>query len=251
MKVVTWNVNGIRAREAQVEELLAREAPDLVCLQEIKAPAAKVPAPLRPPAGYHALWHGETAYSGVSLPVNEARVAAPPAFSSPPFDFETRVVTAEVAGVTVASLYVPNGGKDFEAKLRFLEALDGWAAAAAAEGRRLLLCGDLNVTLGDADVHEKERRPGAIGQREDERALLGRLLSRGLTDVGRALDPGNTALFTWWPPWRGLRQKNVGWRIDYVVASAALAGTATRCAVLPEFGTSDHAPVVAEFGGWG
>lgn len=251
MKVVTWNVNGIRAREAQVEELLAREAPDLVCLQEIKAPAAKVPAPLRPPAGYHALWHGETAYSGVSLLVKEARVAAPPAFTFPPFDFETRAVAAEVAGVTVASLYVPNGGKDFEAKLRFLEALDAWAAAAAAEGRRLLLCGDLNVTLSDADVHEKERRAGAIGQRDDERALLGRLLSRGLTDVGRAVDPANPALFTWWPPWRGLRQKNVGWRIDYVVASAALAGSATRCAVLPEFGTSDHAPVVAEFGGWG
>jgi exodeoxyribonuclease-3 len=165
----------------------------------------------------------------------------------PPFDFETRAVTAEVGGVTVASLYVPNGGKDFEAKLRFLEALDGWAAAAQAAGRPLLLCGDLNVTRGDEDVHPRERRAGAIGQREDERALLARLLSRGLADVGRALDPGNQALFTWWPPWRGLRQKNIGWRIDYVVASDALARAATRCAVLPEFGTSDHAPVVAEF----
>jgi exodeoxyribonuclease-3 len=150
-------------------------------------------------------------------------------------------VTAEVDGLTVASLYVPNGGKDFEAKLRFLEALDAWAAAAQAAGRPLLLCGDLNVTRGDADVHEKERRAGAIGQRVDERALLDRLLSRGLVDVGRAADPDNQALFTWWPPWRGLRQKN------YVVASQPLAHTATRCAVLPEFGTSDHAPVVAEF----
>ena len=247
MKVITWNVNGIRAREGQVEELLAREAPDLVCLQEIKAPAAKVPAPLRQPAGFHAVWHGESAYSGVSLLVSSALAAAPPAFGLPPFDFETRAVTAEVDGVTVASLYVPNGGKDFEAKLRFLEQLDGWAAAAQAAGRPLLLCGDLNVTRTEADVHEKERRAGAIGQRDDERALLGRFLSRGLTDVGRTLDPSNPALFTWWPPWRGLRQKNVGWRIDYVVASEALARTATRCAVLPEFGTSDHAPVVAEF----
>jgi len=247
VKVVTWNVNGIRAREGQVAELLAREAPDLVYLQEIKAPAAKVPGPLRAPPGWHARWHGETAYSGVSLLVRGALAAAPPAFAHPSFDFETRAVTAEVDGVTVASLYVPNGGKDFEAKLRFLEALDGWAAAAQAAGRALLLCGDLNVTLTDADVHQRERRAGAVGQREDERALLGRLLSRGLTDVGRSLDPANQALFTWWPPWRGLRQKNVGWRIDYVVASAPLARTATRCAVLPEFGTSDHAPVVAEF----
>jgi len=247
VKIVTWNVNGIRAREGQVEELLAREAPDLVCLQEIKAPAAKVPAPLKAPSGWHVLWHGETAYSGVSLMVSGALAAAPPPFAHPAFDFETRAVTAEVDGVTVASLYVPNGGKDFEAKLRFLEALDGWAAAAQAAGRPLLLCGDLNVTREDLDVHQKERRPGAIGQRDDERALLARLLTRGLVDVGRTLDPDNQALFTWWPPWRGLRQKNVGWRIDYVVASTALARGATRCAVLPEFGTSDHAPVVAEF----
>jgi exodeoxyribonuclease III len=251
VKVVTWNVNGIRAREAQVEELLRREVPDVVCLQEIKAPAGKVPSGLRALPGYHGAWHGESAYSGVSLLVNGARVAAPPAFVHPPFDFETRVVAAEVAGVTVASCYVPNGGKDFEAKLRFLEALDGWVAGLQAEGRTLLLCGDLNVTRCDTDVHPKERREGAIGQREDERALLGRMLSHGVVDVGRTLDPGNEALFTWWPPWRGLRQKNVGWRIDYLVASETLARGATRCSVLPEYGTSDHAPVVAEFKGWG
>jgi exodeoxyribonuclease-3 len=251
VKVVTWNVNGIRAREAQVLELLDREAPDLVCLQEIKAPAAKVPAPLRELPGYHGCWHGESAYSGVALLVRADRVAAPPAFLHPPFDFENRTVTAQVGGVTVACLYVPNGGKDFEAKLRFVTALDAWAAGSTATGRPLLLCGDLNITATEADVHEKERRAGAIGQRDDERALLARLLGRDLVDVGRALDPSNAALFTWWPPWRGLRQKNVGWRIDYVVASRALAGQARRCRVLAEFGTSDHAPVVSEFEGWG
>jgi exodeoxyribonuclease III len=249
VKVVTWNVNGIRAREAQVLELLAREAPDLCCLQEIKAPASKVPPALLAYPGYRACWHGETAYSGVALLVREPLVAAP-RFDHPPFDLETRVVSAEVGDVTVACLYVPNGGKDFEAKVRFLAALDGWAAEASAGGRRLLLCGDLNVTASDADVHLKERKPGVIGQRDDERALLRGLLGRGLVDVGRSLDPSNDALFTWWPPWRGLRQKNVGWRIDYVVASAPLAAHATRCRVLAEFGTSDHAPVVAEFDGW-
>jgi exodeoxyribonuclease-3 len=251
VKVVTWNVNGIRAREAQVLELLDRESPDLLCLQEIKAPAAKVPESLRALPGYHAAWHGDSAYSGVALLVRAARVAGPPAFYHPPFDFETRAVAAPVDGVTVACLYVPNGGKDFEAKLRFVSALDGWAAEEAAAGRPLLLCGDLNITATPRDVHEKERREGAIGQREDERELLAALLSRGLVDVGRALDPGNAALFTWWPPWRGLRQKNVGWRIDYVVASRALSGRARRCRVLAEFGTSDHAPVVSEFEGWG
>jgi exodeoxyribonuclease-3 len=251
VKVVTWNVNGIRAREAQVLELLDRESPALVCLQEIKAPAAKVPASLRDLPGYHACWHGESAYSGVALLVRADRFPSPPSFFHPPFDFENRVVAAELGGVTVACLYVPNGGKDFEAKLRFAGALDAWAAELAGAGRPLLLCGDLNITATDADVHEKERRAGAIGQRDDERSLLSGLLGRGLVDVGRALDPANTALFTWWPPWRGLRQKNVGWRIDYVVASRALAARARRCRVLAEFGTSDHAPVVSEFDGWG
>jgi exodeoxyribonuclease-3 len=251
VKVVTWNVNGIRAREAQVLELLDRESPDLLCLQEIKAPAAKVPASLRGLPGYHACWHGESAYSGVALLVRADRLATPPAYLHPPFDFETRVVAAEVLGVTVACLYVPNGGKDFEAKLRFLTALDAWVGETTAAGRPLILCGDLNVTASDADVHEKERRAGAIGQRDDERTLLSALLARELVDVGRALDPTNPALFTWWPPWRGLRQKNVGWRIDYVVASRALAARAHRCRVLADFGTSDHAPVVSEFDGWG
>jgi exodeoxyribonuclease-3 len=251
LKVVTWNVNGIRAREAQFLELLDRERPDVVCLQEIKAPPAKVPATVRDLADYHALWHGASAYSGVSLLVRRERLAAAPAWLHPGFDFETRAVAAELDGVTVASLYVPNGGKDFDAKLRFLEALAAWTAEAQAAGRTLLLCGDVNVTRADADVHPKERRAGAIGQREDERALLARILSHGLVDVGRALDPANEALFTWWPPWRGLRQKNVGWRIDYLVATEALARRASRCCVLSEFGTSDHAPVVAVFDGWG
>ncbi len=98
------------------------------------------------------------------------------------------------------------------------------------------------------DVHPKERKAGAIGQRPDERGLVEAFLGRGLVDVGRALDPDNAGLFTYWAPWRNLRQRNIGWRIDYVVASAALASAVRRCAVLADFGTSDHAPVVAELG---
>lgn len=248
MKIVTWNVNGIRAREAQVSELLARERPEVVCLQELKAPAAKVPAPLLSLPGYHRLWHGETAYSGVGLLVREEAAPAGPAFAHPPFDLETRIAVADAGEVRVASVYVPNGGKDLGAKLRFLEALDGWAAGAQAEGRALVICGDLNVARTDLDVHPKERRAGAVGQLPEERALLERLLSRGLVDLGRAVDPENAGLFTWWAPWRSLRQRNIGWRIDYVLASAPLAARVRRCAVLADFGTSDHAPVVAELG---
>jgi len=121
-----------------------------------------------------------------------------------------------------------------------------FAAEAHAAGRALVVAGDLNVARTDLDVHPKERKPGIIGQRPDERALLERLFSHGLVDLGRALHPGDAGLFTYWAPWRSLRQRNIGWRIDYVAASEALAARAARCDVLADFGTSDHAPVIAE-----
>jgi exodeoxyribonuclease-3 len=247
VKIATWNVNGIRAREVQVLELVHREHPDVLCLQEIKAPPARVPASLCALEGYHCLWHGETAYSGVGLHVRRELLTAPPTFVHPPFDIETRIAAVDVPGATIASVYVPNGGKDYPAKLRFLEAMERWAADAAAAGRILVVAGDLNVARTDLDVHAKERKPGAIGQREDERALIDGIVGHGLVDVGRAVDPTNDGLFTYWAPWRNLRQRNIGWRIDYVLASAPLAARVHRCAVLADFGTSDHAPVVAEF----
>jgi exodeoxyribonuclease-3 len=105
----------------------------------------------------------------------------------------------------------------------------------------------MNVARTERDVHPKERKPRAIGQLPEERALIERILSRGLVDVGRALDPDNEGLFTWWAPWRNMRQRNIGWRLDYVFASEALASRATACPVRTEIGTSDHAAVVATF----
>src|SRR4051794_13945810 len=127
MKLATWNVNGIRAREAQVLELVHRERPDVLCLQEIKAPPARVPQSLCALEGYFCLWHGEPASWGVGLHVRRELVAAAPSFVPPPFDMETRIATVDLPGATVASVYVPNGGKDYAAKLRFLEAMERWA----------------------------------------------------------------------------------------------------------------------------
>src|SRR5213075_821843 len=121
------------------------------------------------------------------------------------------------------------------------------AASFQTAGRRLVLCGDMNVARTERDVHPKERKPRGIGQLPEERALLERIIGRGLADVGRALDPDNDGLFTWWPPWRNMRQRNIGWRLDYVFASTALAATATACPVQKDVGTSDHAPVMATF----
>ena len=110
-----------------------------------------------------------------------------------------------------------------------------------------MLCGDLNVAITDRDVHVKERKAKAIGQQPEERELMTRILSRGLVDLGRAFNPDRDDLFTWWPPWRNMRQRNIGWRIDYIFASTSLAATATSCPVLTDIGTSDHAPVMATF----
>ncbi len=247
MKVVTWNVNGIRARELQVLELLDTHAPDVVCLQELKAAPEQMPITLAAPAGYTTYWHGHKGYSGVGLLLKTETFGRAVTFSHPEFDHETRIVEAATGRFSVASVYVPNGGKDFAAKLAFLEAMGGWARAANAAGRSLVVCGDLNVAPTDRDVHPKERKANAIGQRPDERELLGKLVAEGLADVGRALDPDNDNLFTYWAPWRQLKERNIGWRIDFVLASEGLAKTATAARVYREFGSSDHAPLVVDF----
>src|SRR5262245_27312177 len=253
MKIATWNVNGIRARHAQVQEWIAQQRPDVVCLQEIKAAPDDIPLLLCDLDGYWCYWHGGKGYSGVALHVDKRIAAEAPAFTHPAFDHEHRIVTVEVTtdvgSVTVASIYVPNGGKDFPAKMRFLQALDEYASSFQASNRSLVVCGDLNVARTDRDVHPKERKPRAIGQLPEERTLLECIIGRGLVDVGRALDPDNDALFTWWAPWRNLRQRNIGWRLDYVLASDAVARSASSCVSLREFGTSDHAPVVTTFDG--
>ena len=201
--------------------------------------------------GYWCYWHGGKGYSGVGLHVSKALSPERPVFSHPDFNFEHRIASVDlplsVGTTTVASIYVPNGGKDFPAKMRFLEAMDAYAAAAQAAGRAIVLCGDMNVTRTEMDVHPKERKPGAIGQLPEERAVIARILGRGLVDVGRALDPTNEGLFSWWAPWRSMRQRNIGWRLDYVFASTSLAARATACPVQHDVGTSDHAPVVATF----
>ena len=199
--------------------------------------------------GYWGYWHGAKGYSGVALLVKKAACPDRLACAHPAFDFEHRIVTADLPGVTVASIYVPNGGKDFDAKMRFLEALDRVRRRAAPPARRaLVLCGDLNVARTEIDVHPKERKPRAIGQLPEERALIERILSRGLADVQRQLRS------------RRLRSVHLVGAVAQHEGSATSAGgwttcwparrcppRAVSCRVLREFGTSDHGPVVAEF----
>jgi exodeoxyribonuclease-3 len=243
MKIATWNVNGIRARETQLCEWLERDRPDVLCLQELKAEVAQIPVRCHFD-DYHVYWHGLRAYSGVSLHIRKGLFEREPEFSHPHFDMESRIVQAAIGNLVLASVYVPNGGKDYTAKIDFLQRLIEWARQLHQEGREVILCGDINIAHTEIDVHPRERKPGVIGQRPEERELFDALLGGHFVDVGRTLQPQNDALFTWWPPWRNMRARNIGWRIDYILASRSIAGSATSCVVLPEVGTSDHAPVV-------
>jgi exodeoxyribonuclease-3 len=168
-----------------------------------------------------------------------------PSFEHPSFDHETRIVSAELSNLLLVSTHMPNGGKISRPRA-FSERARRVRYADRSAGKELVVCGDLNVAREARDVHPTLQKPEQIGQTPGERAAE-RILAADLVDVGRALDPHNENLFSWWAPWRNMRQRNIGWRLDYVLASAPMALRARRCAVLADVGTSDHAPVVAEF----
>src|SRR5215831_18766556 len=186
MKVATWNVNGLRARQSQLQEWIEREQPDIVCLQEIKASLDQIPVWLCELEGYWCYWHGAKGYSGVALHVSRSLSAERPVFAHPAFDYESRIVTAAAGGRLFASIYVPNGGKDYPAKIRFLESLRQFTAELHEAGTPAVLCGDLNIARTDMDVHPKERKPRAIGQLAEERALLEGIIGNGLVDTVRS-----------------------------------------------------------------
>lgn len=249
MTVATWNVNGIRARQEQLLAWVEEQHPDVICLQEIKASPAQVPEAIAELDGYWNYWHGaEGGYSGVSIHVSRRIAPEIPVFSHPSFDMEARIVQAAVGDLLLSSVYIPNGGKDYAAKLVFMEAMGEYAETVQNSGNKLILCGDMNITRSDMDIHPSQNKPGIIGTRPDERALLEKMIGNGLVDIGRKLDPENARLFTWWPFWRAARERNLGWRLDYIFASETVARHATECVVMKEIGTSDHAPVVATFG---
>src|SRR5918993_1086780 len=134
MKIATWNVNGIRARASQLQDWMESERPDVVCLQELKAELSQVPeVVLR--QEYHAFWHCCKGYSGVSLQIRKDAVRADPVYGHPPFDLESRVVTADLGDSIIASMYVPNGGKDYPSKISFLRRTIEWAREIRAGGR--------------------------------------------------------------------------------------------------------------------
>jgi exodeoxyribonuclease-3 len=173
-------------------------------------------------------------------------LTAEPLFEVLPFDTEGRGIIAHIdRRRTIVTLYMPNGGKDYAAKIDFYGGLVAFAERAREAGRELWICGDMNVAHTDRDIHPRDLPKADIGVRPDERACFDRLLETGLVDVFRRRHPEADDLFTWWPYWRGMREKNRGWRIDYHLGSAGF-GEVGELLVHREATGSDHAPVLAE-----
>jgi exodeoxyribonuclease-3 len=257
MKLVTWNVNSIRARLPRLLELLEVHAPDVVCLQETKsAPEAFPHGPLED-AGYVAADHCAGRWDGVAV---LARAAAPPTevhcgLPGEAVEDEARWVEATVGGVRVASVYVPNGREvdtePFHQKLQFLEAMrERVRAHVGGAGGPLVVAGDLNVCLTDLDVHD----PTLVGTThitEEERARLRAVLDAGLVDAYRQLHPGERG-YTWWDYRAGHFHKGIGLRLDLVLTTPDLAARLASCGIDRGFRKgpkpSDHAPLIATFG---
>ncbi len=247
-RVISWNVNGIRAAERKgLGDWLATCAADVVAFQEIKAAPAQLPAALQAPPGYHAHWlpAERPGYSGVAtlsrLPPLEVR----PGLGDPRFDVEGRVLLTRFASFSLFNVYVPSGTTGAERvayKLAFTERLSEVLGAELAAGTPLVVVGDLNTAHQPIDLARPRENQRTSGFLPEERAALSALLARGLVDSFRQLHP-TTVKYSWWTVRAGARQRNIGWRIDYILVSSDLAPRLIDADTHPEVEGSDHCPV--------
>ena len=250
MKVATFNVNGIRARLPLLLRWLDERSPDVACLQELKAPQDKFPVDALGEAGYGAVWHGQKSWNGVAIlargcdPVERRRALAGAAD-----DAQSRYLEAEIAGVVVGCLYLPNGnpvpGPKFDYKLRWLQRLDAHARDLRDAAVPAVLAGDFNVIPAEPDVYAPQRWLDDALFRPEVRAAYRDLLAQGWTDALRALHP-EQKVYTFWKYTRNAFARNAGLRIDHLLLNAAAASRLEAGGVDREVRgwerTSDHAP---------
>ncbi len=256
MKIATYNVNGINGRLPVLLRWLEEEQPDIVCLQELKAPDERFPeTPIRD-LGYDAIWHGQKSWNGVAIlsrvgEIYETRRGLP----RDPDAAQSRYIEAAVNGVLIAGLYLPNGnprpGPRFDYKLTWFDRLIDHAGALLASGAPVVLAGDFNVMPTERDVYKPERWVNDALFAPEVRAGFVRLLDQGWTDALRTIHPDET-IYTFWDYFRNAYARNAGLRIDHLLLSPALAGRLADAQVdrhVRGWGkTSDHAPVWIELG---
>jgi exodeoxyribonuclease-3 len=250
MNIYTWNINGIRAREASLAAWLESRKPDIVVLEEVKALESEIPESIAGIEGYRKFWNGSSfkkGYSGVGLLVRDG-LFDDANCEAPPFDVENRTLVLHAPQFTLIGTYVPrgDGAEHYAVKLRYLADLKAFIAELMAEGREVVLVGDMNVALTQIDVHRSQNKPGATGLRPEERSAIEAHLELGLHDIVRELNPDKKDLFTWWPNGKFARDRNLGWRIDCIYLTDALAGKVSGVSVDLDEKSSDHAPVSVE-----
>jgi exodeoxyribonuclease-3 len=253
MRIVTWNVNSLRARLPRVLQLLAQHEPDVVCLQETKCTAGGFPEDELGQAGYAAVHHSGGRWAGVALLARSPLVPADPLCGLPgePTPAEARWCEASIADVRFASVYVPNGrtldSPEFPRKLAFLDAIA--ARAETLRGPGLLIAGDFNVAPADRDVYDPAAFVGSTHVTPEERGRLQAILDQGLLDAYRHRHPSEVQ-FTWWDYRAGNFHRGLGLRIDLALLSADLGDGELSCGIDRDYrkGTkpSDHAPLLLE-----
>ncbi|WP_289535520.1 exodeoxyribonuclease III [Pseudomonas sp. SO81] len=250
LRIATFNVNGIQSRLAALLAWLEREAPDIVCLQELKAADHKFPADALRDAGYGVLWRGQPAWNGVAILAKgmqplEIRRELPGDAS----DTQSRYLEAAAHGVIVGCLYLPNGnpqpGPKFDYKLAWFERLIAHAESLASSGHPVVLAGDYNVVPTDLDIYNPRSWQKDALLQPESRACYQRLLQQGWTDALRARFP-EERLYTFWDYFRQHWQRNSGLRIDHLLLSETLAKGLQDAGVdrwvRGEPHASDHAP---------
>ncbi|MDB5024089.1 MAG: exodeoxyribonuclease [Mucilaginibacter sp.] len=251
MKIATYNVNGVNGRLPVLLRWLNEAAPDVVCLQELKAPQENFPEKAILDAGYTALWHGQKSWNGVAIlsrigDIQEVRRALP----GDPEDIHSRYIEALVGGITIGCLYLPNGnpapGPKFDYKLRWFERLTLHAAALFATGAPVVLTGDYNVMPTELDVYKPERWVDDALFRPETRLAFKTLVEQGWTDAIRKLYP-NEVIYTFWDYFRNAYSRNAGLRIDHFLLSPHVNDRLVAAGVDRHVRgwekSSDHAPV--------
>jgi exodeoxyribonuclease-3 len=255
IRIVSANLNGVRSAASKgFFDWMASESPDIVCVQELKAQPADLHDGLRGPAGYQSFFHcaEKKGYSGVGIYCRQTPDRVIEGIGHAGFDAEGRYLRADFDALTVVSLYMPSGSSSperQEAKFAFMAEFLPVLDALHAEGREVLICGDWNIAHREIDLRNWKGNLKNSGFLPEERAWMTDLFERrGWVDVYRRLHPQTTdECYTWWSNRGQARAKNVGWRIDYHVATPALAARARTSAVYKERWFSDHAPLTIDY----
>ncbi len=255
MKLATYNLNGIRARLPRLLEWLEREKPDVACLQELKCADESLPIGDIEAAGYGAVWHGQKGFNGVAILARDKspdlrRMGLP----GDPDDSHSRYIEAEVDGLIVASIYLPNGNpvgtEKFGYKLRWMQRLRDHAAELLELERPVVLAGDFNVVAEDRDVFSAKATQHDALLQPETRAEWRQLVAQGWTDALRAFHPTDDKLYTFWDYTAGCWQRDAGFRIDHLLCSPEAADRLRDAGVdkwaRGEEKASDHAPTWIE-----